>query len=214
MVSLANAGTGALTGASFGSMIPGIGTGLGAGIGGLLGFLGFGGSKENKLKKLPTMSPQQNAILNSLLGQLGNLQGPQGGYGQATSLLQQYLNPESPLYQSFEEPYLRQFEQQTLPSIAERFAGKGALGGGLSSSGFAQALGGAAGNLQSDLAALKTGMQRQSALDLLSQFNTLSNLGLGSSPFGYLQQPGNQGFFPSFASNLTYGDLKSVFGRD
>lgn len=156
------------------------------------------GSKD-KIKKLPTMNPQQNQFLNSILGQLMSMQGQGGGYGNALDLLQQYLDPQSEVYQNFEKPYLQQFEQETVPMLAERFAGYGGgMGGALSSSGFGQALSSAGSNLQTNLAQMKSGMQRQSIQDLLSQFNELSKFGLGASPFAYQNKKGNVGFVPTF----------------
>lgn len=150
------------------------------------------GSKD-KIKKLPTMNPQQQQLLNSILGQVLGMQGQGGGYGNALDLLQQYLDPQSDVYQNFEQPYLQQYEQETIPNIAERFAGAGAL----SSSGFGQALSSAGANLQTNLAQLKSGMQRQSIQDLFNQFNQLSQFGLGASPFAYQNKKGSMGLFPT-----------------
>lgn len=139
------------------------------------------GSKD-KTKKMPTMNPQQQQLLNMLLQQT------QGGAGNALSLLQGYLDPNSQQYQNFEQPYRQQFEQETVPMLAERFAGQGALG----SSGFGQALSSAGSNLQTNLAQMKSGMQRQSIMDLLGLSQNL----LGQSPFAYQTQKGSAGFLP------------------
>lgn len=163
---------------------------------------------EDKIKKFETMSPEQKNVLNSILGQLMQMQQPGGAYGQATGLLQDYLNPESDIYKNFEAPYRREFEEQTIPGLAERFAGAGATGGALSSSGFGQALGAAGAGLQENLASMKGERQRQSIQDLLGQFNTLSQFGLGSQPFGYMNKPGSAGLISSAAPAF----LKSYFG--
>jgi hypothetical protein len=119
--------------------------------------------------KLPTMTPQQENLLNRLTQMLGPGGSLGQGYQGALGLQQQLMDPSSEAVQQFAEPYMRQFEQQTVPGLAERFAGMGAMGGGLSSSGFGQALGAAGGNLQAQLAALKAGLGQQAAQQLMGQ---------------------------------------------
>lgn len=154
---------------------------------------------KDKLKKRSTMNPQQEQFLNSILGQLMQMQGQGGGYSNALGLLQDYLNPQSDIYQNFEKPYMQQFEQETVPMLAERFAGYGGgMGGGLSSSGFGQTLSAAGSNLQSQLAQLKSGVQQNAIQSLLGQYNTQSGLGLGVSPFAYQNKQGSSGFLAPF----------------
>lgn len=172
---------------------------------GLVGKLfGGGGGGRDKLKKLPTMSPQQQQLLNSLLGRIN--QG--GGAGQALSTLQSYLNPQG--FDQFSQPYMQQFNEQVIPGIAERFAGAGAL----SSSGFGQALGGAASGLQSQLAQLYSGRQQQAANSLLGFGQNL----LGQQPFAYLNKQragtfgqgmgqGLSGALPGLLSSLLQGNI-------
>ncbi len=142
---------------------------------------------KGKPKQLPAKSPQQLQYLGNILKQLqsGNLGQAQN---QGIGILQQYMDPQSDIYKNFEQPYMQQFQQQIVPNIAERFAGMGAMGGGLSSSGFGQALSSAGSNLETTLAAMKSGMQRSSINDVMGQYNQLSGLGLGMDPFAYYQQ--------------------------
>jgi hypothetical protein len=167
---------------------------------GLFDFL-FGG--EDEIKQVPTISPAQERILRSLSRQGQQLQ--RGGYGDAISLLQQYLNPQSDVYSNFEAPYLQQFYNEIIPNIAERFAGLDPMGGALSSSGFGQALGAAGSNLQTQLAGMKSGMQRQSISDLLGQYNQLNNTALGVRPFENVYQQGSTGAFGGLLSGLGGG---------
>jgi hypothetical protein len=113
----------------------------------------FGGSegpqKINTLSRGQRSHQKQMQRSLSPTGQLGS------AYGGALDLLKQYLNPDSHMFQSLAAPHMRQFNEQTIPGIAEQFAGGGAMGGGLSSSGFAQSLGAAGGGLQERLAALQ-----------------------------------------------------------
>lgn len=174
MSGLTGAGTGFAMGGPFG-----------AGLGGLMGLLGGFYSKD-KTKKLETMNPDQLRILK----QIGMMLDPSGqlgqGYGQSLETMQDYLNPNGEAFNRFADPYMRQFEQQTVPGLAEQFAGLGGgMGGGLSSSGFGQALSSASGNLQSQLAQLKSQLAGSAANSLMEQYGNLSNQILGARPFGY-----------------------------
>jgi hypothetical protein len=118
--------------------------------------------------------------------------GPQGGLGQGMQggidLQRQLMDPSSEAVNQFSQPYMNQFEQQTVPGLAERFAGMGGMGGGLSSSGFGQSLSSAGANLQSQLAQLKAGLGQQAAQSLMSQYGNMAGMGLSAQPFGYQQK--------------------------
>jgi hypothetical protein len=156
------------------------------------------GSKD-KLKKIPTGTPEQQQAHNNILQQLMQMQQPGGGYNQAQDYFSNLLGGQG--YQDFSEPYLQQFHEQILPRIAEQYAGKGAL----SSSGFGQALGGAASGLEAQLAQLFSGLQGQAAQSQLGQFNQLANTGLGYQPFAYNNQQGNSGVLGPLATGLGAG---------
>jgi len=144
---------------------------------------------EAKMKQLPNYSPGQNKSLNQLLANLLNLGGAGGGYQQSISYLQDLLNPDSEAYDKIAAPYMQQFEQQTLPGIAERYAGAGAL----SSSGFGQALGAAGADLQTQLASMKQGMMGKAAEGLMGQYNQLTGQGLSAQPFSYMEKQASPG---------------------
>lgn len=148
---------------------------------------------KDQFKRISTQTKPQMKFQNSILNQLMKMQRPGGGYNESIGLLQDYLDPDSELYQNYEAPYLRQFNEQTIPGLAERFAGFGANSGALSSSGFGQALGAAGAGLQENLAGLKSNMQRQSIRDLLGQYNQLASYGLGNNQFQNVYQPGSTG---------------------
>ncbi|MCK5019460.1 MAG: hypothetical protein KAS32_20545 [Candidatus Peribacteraceae bacterium] len=190
----AGAGAGALSGGAAG----GPWGALAGGLGGLLG--GFAGTKKDKLKQLPTMNEGQLALLSQLQemlspgGQLGQ------GYGQSISQMTDLMDPSSEAQQRFADPYMREFQQQTVPGLAEQFAGAGGMGGGLSSSGFGQALGAAGGNLQSQLAQLKSGLGLQAGQQLMNQFGGMTGQTLGAKPFGYQFQQGGPDAFSNMFS--------------
>jgi hypothetical protein len=108
----------------------------------LLGLLGFGankiGNKKPEATQYKTLSPEQQAFQNKILQMLG---------GQA----------EVPDFESFAAPYKRDFQENIVPGIAERFGGAGAL----SSSGFNQTLGQAGAGLEEKLASLHEGLKSQ-----------------------------------------------------
>lgn len=191
------AGAGALAGSSLGP--------LGALGGGALGFLsGFGGG--DKMKKVPTMTKEQQALLNQILGMIG----PEGRLGQAyeggLGLQEELMDPSSEAVRRFTEPHMREFEQQTVPGLAERFAGMGGMGGGLSSSGFGQSLSSAGGNLQSQLAQLKSQLGQQAANSLMGQYGQMTGMGLSAQPFAYQQKA--PGMFPSMMSGWAKGGFQ------
>ena len=179
-------GSGMASGAMAGGAMGGP---LGALAGGGLGlFAGFGGG-SNKMKKIPTMTKEQQSLLNQMMQMLGPGGGLGQGMGEGVDLMRQYLDPSSEAMQQFSQPYMNEFNQQTVPGLAERFAGMGGgMGGGLSSSGFGQSLSSAGGNLQAQLAQLKAGLGQQAAQSLMGQYGSMAGMGLRAQPFGY-QQP-------------------------
>ena len=203
------AGSGAASGALTGF---GVGGGPGAAIGGILGGIGglFSGNKD-KNRQISTLTPEQKGYLKDLFG---NLQGGGVGqnYGQANSYIGNLLSGDPEAYQKFAAPYMTQFEQQTVPGLAERFAGLGGgLGGGaLSSSGFGQAIGGAGAQLQSNLAGLYAQLQQQAAQQAFGQYNTMAGYGLGTQAFQPAYQPGNLGFGGSALSGIFEGVGKGI----
>ena len=175
-------GTG--TGAAIGSIVPGIGTAIGAAGGGLAGFLAglFGGGEKGGVKQAQNYNPQQQQILSMLLGQgQKNLQNPYAGFEDIAN----YSN--------------NQFNQNIVPSIAERFTSMG--NNALSSPNLYSQLGQAGRGLGDTLA-----MQRQQ-YGQQNQQNALSQLSLGLSPTfqNYYQQSQ-----PGFGENLMNGAIQAA----
>jgi hypothetical protein len=153
----------------------------------------------DKLSKVATGTPQQEGLHNSILGQAMGMQSPGGGYDLANQYFNSLLGGnQGQAFDQFSAPYMQQFQEQTLPGIAERFAGAGAL----SSSGFGQALGGAASGLQSQLAQLFSQLQGQAAGQQYGQYNQLAQTGLNHQPFAYNQQQGSSGFLGNLLGGL------------
>ncbi len=209
MVDFARAGTGALggaaTGAQLGSFFPGPGTAIGAGVGGVLGGLsglfGGGGKDQDRFDRESTLSPEQEKIF-TLIQQY--LQGQLGGEGQ----------------QAFEAPYLRQFQEQTIPGIAETFAGLGA--GAQSSSAFQQSLGAAGAGLQENLAAMGATRQQNTIQQLMQMLGIetkarspkeksfLERFALGSAPH-LMEALGSLGSLGQFGQGGGRQDMTGAF---
>lgn len=161
----------------------------------------------DQMQKVPTMTGGQQKLLKQMMQMLN----PQGGLGQGmqggVDYQRQLMDPSSQAVNQFAQPYMNQFEQQTVPGLAERFAGMGGgMGGGLSSSGFGQSLGAAGGNLQAQLAALKAGLGQQAAQSLMGQYGQMAGMGLAAQPFAYQQQG------PSMLGGMLSGWAQGGFG--
>lgn len=138
----------------------------------------FFGGRQGGVYQAPTTTGTQSNFMNMLLQQLG----PQAS---------QAFN-----FQPIAQAATNRFEQQTLPSIAERFAGMGAK----RSSGYNQALANAYENLQTNLAG------QQSQFGLQSQSNLAKLLGLGLQPqFENVFDPGSSGGFMQLLAALSGG---------
>jgi len=158
----------------------------------------FKGRKES-FKQVPTKTGQQQDLLSNLLSGLG--QGGLGGQGYQAAI-QNLLgilqgSPES--FQALEAPARTAFEQQTVPSILERFSGAGAR----SSSGLQQTLGQAGSQLEQGLASQRAGMQQNAASQLLGNFMNQANLGLGTNTFENVYRPGQSGIFGQLGQALS-----------
>jgi hypothetical protein len=158
----------------------------------------FFGSSAKLQKKATGTGAQQQFGGQDLIGLLQQMMGQGGGLNAANQYDQRLLGQGPEAFNQFAAPYLQQFEQQQLPQIAERFAGAGAL----SSSGFGQALGGASAGLQSQLAQLFSQLQQGAAGRQQGQFQNLSQVGLGYSPFAYHEKQGSTGFLAPFLTAL------------
>jgi len=162
---------------------------LGSAAASLLGSL-FGGKKDqpSKMETYPTLGPSQIGAQDQVLQQVlaGLSGGPQGPYSFA------------PIRQQAES----QFNQRTIPSIAQRFSGADAQRG----SGFQQALGMAGAGLSEGLA----GQEAQYNQQYLG--NLMQMLQLGLQPrFGTTMTPGSTGGMNTFGQSM--GALSNLGGQ-
>jgi hypothetical protein len=198
---LGGTATGALSGAGTGFAVGGP---IGAGIGGLVGAIGGFLSSGNKDQFRSVLNPQQRALQQQLIGQAQQMAQPGGSYDLSQQYLKGLLSNDPNAFNQFSSPYLQQFEQQVLPRLTERFAGLGGgLGGGVhGSSGFGQAIGGAASDYQAKLQQLWQGLRNQAAQQAIGQYNQLGSFGLQQTQ---AYQPGTLGFGASSLAGLSQG---------
>lgn len=145
--------------------------------------------------KLSTLDKGQKNLLQQLLG---SLQGQSSNiqqsplFQQGSSYLQNLLSGSPEATAAFEAPYMRQFNEQIVPGLAERFSGLGAQ----SSSAFNQALSSAGAGLSENLASLRGQLQMGAlpqalnyAQQPVSNYQGFSQLGLGTSTKAFAPKP-------------------------
>jgi|HubBroStandDraft_2_1064218.scaffolds.fasta_scaffold149491_2 hypothetical protein len=131
------------------------------------------GNKAGENEQVSNFTPgQQSALDQALKGFQGG-----GGIESALRYFQDLLSDNPDAMKAFEAPAMRQFNEQIIPNIAERFSGQGA--GGQSSGAFQRALGQAGASLSEQLQAMRAGLQGGAANSLTS---ILTNL-LGARGF-------------------------------
>ena len=160
---------------------------------GLFGSL-FGKSHKAKNQQLPTINPQQSALMNQILSQLG------GPMGQGISNLGQLLSNDPSAMEQFNAPYMRQFEEEIVPGLAERFAGMGS--GAQGSSAFGQSLSSAGSGLEEMLASLRGDQQNQAFQSLIGLYGT----SMGIQPFQNMYTPASR------SSGILGGALPGMIG--
>lgn len=160
---------------------------------GLMDFL-FG--HKASYEQVPTMDPQQQQLLQQLLGGLSGGNAGGGAMGSGMNFLQGILGGDT---SKFEAPLMRQFNEQIVPGIAERFSGAGA--GAQSSGAFGQQLGAAGAGLSENLGALRGGLQMQALGPLMQMLQT----GMGAKPFETMYKPETQGFMGAMAPGIGQG---------
>lgn len=150
--------------------------------------------KKGKFTQTPIFTPEQESFLNQLMG--GSREGISSGMDYLTSL----LSGDEGAFQAFEAPYKRIFEEETIPSIAERFANLDAQ----SSGAFKQSLSQAGAGLSENLAALREGLKSQA----LSQLTQLGGIGL-QPRYNTMYEPGTSGAMGNLMGGL-FGGLGQI----
>ena len=143
------------------------------------------GNKAGENEQVSNFTPEQESALQQAL------KGFQGGGGIESALkyYQDLLSNNPDAFKAFEAPAMRQFNEQIIPNIAERFSGQGA--GGQSSGAFQRALGQAGASLSEQLQAMRANLQGGAANSLT---NILRNL-LGARGFENMYHQGGPNAF-------------------
>lgn len=153
-------------------------------------------STPGRFEQLPTATSGQQQLQNNVLQ-------------QALQSLQ--AQGQQPGFRPIAQQARRQFSEQTIPSIAERFTSMGQ--GALSSPAFASQLGQAGAGLETNLAALRSQYQQQQQGRQQDFLKALLSLAM-QPQFQYAFQPGQTGairqFFQSFSPAI--GALATAFG--
>ena len=141
-------------------------------------FLDFLFGRGEKTEQFQRYTPEQEDVLNQLLGG-GGQQLP-----QAFDFLKNILSQDPETMKQFQAPAMREFQEDIIPSIAERFSGLDAQ----KSSAFGQQLGKAGAGLEERLSAQRAGLGGQA----ISQLQSLLGGGLGPR-FDTAVRPGQPG---------------------
>jgi hypothetical protein len=206
--------SGAASGAGIGSMFGPVGTGIGAGIGGLIGMFG-GGGKQDEFKQVNRFSPEQQKAFQEYWN---NPITQQPGYQAGNQYIQNLLSGNPEAYAAFEAPLMRQFKEQTVPGIAERFAGMGTGAGAGGSSALYNSLAKAGSDFSTNIAALRGNMQMQAlpqALQYAQQPYSNALGGFGVSPFENVMmqgQPGVGDYFGQIAPYALQAGMQNGWG--
>jgi len=157
------------------------------------------GSPETR-ENVSTLRPEQEGLYNQLL-QAGQGQGAGGAFGQSADYYRGLLGDQSQDFNAFAAPEMRRYSQDIAPGISEQFAGFGAGGSGLNSSGFrnAQVQGGV--DLAERLAQLRASLRQSGAQGL----QNIGQLGLGNYSQNMVTQPGTEGLISSLAPAIGTG---------
>lgn len=164
--------------------------------------------EKSKIHKLPTMNSQQQKLFKDVFKHpdryLSSLQN-QPLYQQGSGFLQGILSQDPEMMKQFEAPAMRQFNEEIVPGIAERFSGAGAR----SSSAFNQSMGQASAGLAERIAAMRAQLGLGAAGQALNyaqapyaqEMSKLQFL-LGTPTFGYQATGGTPGAGSGFTTGL------------
>ena len=130
-----------------------------------------------------------------------------GLYKRGYGYLKDLYSDDPKAMEAFQKPYLRQFRQEVVPEITQRYSEFGE--GGLQSSGFQNALAQASQGLQENLASMRSGMQMQALPQSLNylqgpvqSYYNKAALAMGGPGQNYIPNAPQQ---PGFWSNVGGG---------
>jgi hypothetical protein len=162
-----------------------------------------------------------DSILQAIKGMRGGAQDitQNQGYQQGQNWLSSLFN-DPQFFNQFEAPIQRQFQEEIIPGLANRFAAEGS-GGSLGSTGFRNQLAREGSNLGTNIAALRGGLQQQGVNQGLQYAqqpfsNLMSLYQQALQPTQNQYQPASGGLLGpaigAFAGGLG-GGLGNIFGQ-
>ncbi len=153
------------------------------------------GGTPAKMEQVSTLLPGQQSLHNQLLRSLRR-PGAGGAFGQSADYYRDLMSDDPSDLDAYLDPSMRQYYQDIMPGIAERYAGMGL--GALSSSSHrnAQIQGGT--DLAERLAMLRANLRQSGAQGLMQ----MGNLGLQPRSQMMQTQSGSQGLLPGLAQAL------------
>ena len=160
----------------------------------MAGFRDFFLGTPERFEQKSMLGPEQQGLYKQLLA-AGQGRGAGGAFGQAGDYYRDLLSNESEDFDAFAAPELRRFRQETIPGLAEQFAGMGA--GNLSSSAFRNASINAGTDLSERLGAIRAQLRQQGAQGLMG----IGQQGLQQTNENIFR-PGTEGFLSQLAPIL------------
>lgn len=151
------------------------------------------GSWEQRSMLGPEQMGLYGQLQNSLMGQ-----GAGGAFGQAADYYRSLLSDDNSTFNAMAAPEQRRFREQTIPDLAEQFAGMGS--GALSSSGFRNAGVSAGADLGERLGSIRAQLRQQGAAGLAG----LGQFGLGQFNEN-IYNKGQPGFLDTVGQGLGQG---------
>jgi hypothetical protein len=163
----------------------------------------LGGLSKNKYKNfllgtpevrenVSTLRPEQEGLYRNAVN-AGLSPGAGGSFGTSADYYRDLLSDNPADLESMVAPELRRFNQQTIPGLAEQFAGMGA--GGLDSSGFRNASINAGTDLAERIASIRAGLRERGAAGLAN----IGQIGLQPYSQNMVTQQGTQGALPALS---------------
>jgi hypothetical protein len=169
--------------------------------------------KKPGAQQFDRFTPEQQAAQNRLLQMFGQQYG-QGVEGRPSfrageSYLTNLLSGDPSAFQNFEEPFKKQYFDEVVPALAERFTSLGAQ----RSSGFQNALAKSGADLSSKLASLRGGLQMQALPQALNYAGAPSQQALQG--LGYGLQPSYDSYYSGQQGPLSelLGPLANAYGQ-
>lgn len=160
-----------------------------------------------------TYSKKSQGLIDETIDAVRGMRGSQDitqnpGYQTGMDWLQGLFN-DPQFFNQFEAPLQRQFQEETIPELANRFAGMGS-GGALGSTSFRNQLGRAGSNLHTNIAAMRGGMQQNAIPQLLGYSqqpfsNMMSMMQSALTPTQNTYQPPSSGFFGGMVPGIMSG---------